>query len=219
MKNNKNRKRVLPLLLAMLLLIGAGAYGTRAFFSDQEALKTSIKITTGTIDIAAPSTYAWTYSPIEATNSIYTKNEKMVVTKYVDETHTAEPVAVTVGGVLGQQLTVSKARPGDAFTMDVEVKNNSTLDMLISDNFTAAIYEKGLYSFEFTNKLGAATIATDNSLNSEFTLIKAGETLTYKFKITVDTAANNTYNIVDLTQLTKFALDNITLNAKQPNAN
>jgi len=210
MNNNKKSKRVLPLLLAVLLLISAGAYGTRAFFTDEEELKTSINIETGTIDIKAPEEIDWKYTPNVNANVLteYNINSKLKINNNVISD-------LEINDNLGSEITISNARPGDAFSMVVVVENNSTLDMLISETFTAPSYNDGLYSFEFNRVLGVVTNTDPNPIDG-FTLVKAGEAIQYEFKITVDDLAANAFNTEALTAL---AFSNITLEAKQPNAN
>lgn len=60
--NKKNNKKMLPLLLLALFMISIGAYGTRAYFTDNTSQKGDIKITMGHLDIENGETETWEYS-------------------------------------------------------------------------------------------------------------------------------------------------------------
>lgn len=62
MKNPKmNKRNKLPLLLGILLLISAAAYGTRAYFTDSATEQANIKLNLGTLSIKSNSEN-WNYN-------------------------------------------------------------------------------------------------------------------------------------------------------------
>ena len=203
MKNNKNRKKVLPLLLAMLLLIGAGAYGTRAFFSDQEALKATIKIETGKLDISSISTEEWKYVPLadETIDKAYILNNLLKVSSVVGGA-TITPNAS--GQSIGSTVYISNARPGDAFTRVFKFKNAGTLDLRMT----------------FTTDLAAVTsddfIVTFTNGNDAVKILAPGEEVSYTLTISVRTGSTNTNGLNP--HVLDYILKHLTIVATQPNA-
>ena len=223
MKNNKNRKRVLPLLLAMLLLIGAGAYGTRAFFTDEEALKTSIKIQSGTLDIVVANA-SWLYAPLKNAdttevgdiNDTYFVNDKLTYTNSID---TVSKTVSADGTNLGMDLVVvTNARPGDAFEREITITNNGTLDVIIPNTFVANLNLQSDNQRNFKGKPLFLTTFTSSGAGTTEVYLIPNQTVTYTMKIEVNHAVNFTDGLnADLDTVTEFALKNIIITAKQPN--
>jgi len=202
MKNNNNKKRVLPLLLAVLLLISAGAYGTRAFFTDEETLKTSIKIESGNLSIKSDNEAQWKYVPLSdgTIDGINKVNNKLIVTSK-DGTKITTPIADELN--IGNEAYITNARPGDAFTRAFTFTNDGSLDLRISLISKLPDVAPNGFTVTFTN-------------GNEGEILASGKSVTYNITISVNA------ELTAGTDLGKYSLDylkeNLIVKATQPNA-
>ena len=242
MKNNNKKKKVLPLLLALLLLISAGAYGTRAFFTDEEELKTSIEIKSGTLNIVVDNA-SWIYDPLKngeksglgdkaVINDNYFINDKLTYTNSVNTTTQSISTTDGDGTSLGtDEVKVTNARPGDAFTRTITITNNGTLDVIIPNTFVADLTKQNIKSGNIDQRivngepLFIATFTLDNNSTTgtitnspDEILLTPNQVATYTMKIEVNHTVYYTSGLTaDLDTVAKFALDNMNITAKQPN--
>lgn len=203
MKNNNNKKRVLPLLLAVLLLVSAGAYGTRAFFTDQETLKTTIEIKTGKLNITSAGTEEWKYEPITKNiDEKYVMNDKLNVSP---DGIQAGFTPIKNGDPIGSEAYITNARPGDAFTRIFKFKNEGTLDLKLAFDTDLKTISLDDYIVTFTDENGGKEI------------LEPGQEATYSIKISVTNASTNKdgLNSKALEYMEKY----LKIDATQPNAN
>jgi hypothetical protein len=211
MKNT--RKKVLPLLLAGILLLSAGAYGTRAFFTDSAEQEVGIKLTLGDLDIKSENSVIWKYTPEKGIDNVmhsYDVNDLLVV-KDKSDTVIDLGSAVKDSYDLDTKITVSNVRPGDAFEREFTFTNNGSLTQRIKIN-DEVLKDKEVapYSVSLTGKVDTTGV------NNGFILEK-GKSVKYTIKIEVLSSVGNAFNNTNKIALDYFT-DNLTITAEQPNA-
>lgn len=209
MKNT--RKKVLPLLLAGVLLLSAGAYGTRAFFTDSENQEVGIKLTLGDLSIKSEDSVIWNYTPETGTSlDEYDINDQLA---YNDGATTKSVVYDSTKSIypLASKITVSNVRPGDAFEREFTFTNNGSLTQRIKINdVVLKSKEVAPYTVSIIGKVDTS------SVNNGFILPK-GKSVKYTVKISVFGTVGNTFNNTNKIAL-DYLTDNLTITAEQPNS-
>lgn len=213
MKNNK--KKVLPLLLAGVLLLSAGAYGTRAYFTDSADQEVGIKLTLGDLEIKSENTVVWNYTPETGTGlDQYDINDKLAVNDGTSTTIMAFEAGKSVYP-LATNITVSNVRPGDAFERTFEFTNSGSLTQKIAINDSELL---AMADAPYTVTIGGVSESA-NILNG-FVLLP-GKSVTYTVRIAVSGLGTaDTYNTKAVNDYVVDYLDEfLVISATQPNAN
>ncbi|WP_313468284.1 hypothetical protein [Carnobacterium sp.] len=173
MKNPKmNKRNKLPLLLGILLLISAAAYGTRAYFTDSATEQAGIKLELGNVKIENKST-AWTYNE-QGQAKFETQDEGKVL-------------YTNVSG-------------GDSFTKHFIFKNTGSLvskikleqDIVKEENANPLVSEDKVYSYDegpYTIKITSDKMNFIDLINGA--KLESGETLDIQMEISLNPDLNN----------------------------
>ena len=105
----KNKKKQLPLLLIALLLISFGAYGTQAYFTDQNSHDGALELKLGDIQMST-NDLGWKYK--------FEENSTNFNTNLNDN----------------KDGTFTIVRTGDSFERIIKIENKGKLDQIININ-------------------------------------------------------------------------------------
>lgn len=212
MKNNK--KKVLPLLLAGVLLLSAGAYGTRAYFTDSADQEVGIKLTLGDLEITSNTEVAWAYAPEKGNDDVldsYDINDQLIVINKDNVTLTI-PTDFSDSYELASKITVSNVRPGDAFTRKFTFKNTGSLTQKVEID-EVALEGPVPYTVAIDSISDGVSVGGDFILNPE-------DTVTYTIRISVSSGIEDGYNNTEVNEyLANYFGKFLVVSASQPNAN
>lgn len=209
MKNTS--KKALPLLLAGVLLLSAGAYGTRAFFTDSADQEVGIQLTLGDLSIKSEETVIWSYAPeLGTVRDRWDINDQLT---YHDGTSIKTVAYDSAKSVypLASNITVNNVRPGDAFVREFTFTNDGSLTQRIKINDTV-LKDKVVapYSVSLVGEVDGANVVNGF-------ILEKGKSVKYTIKIAVLSSVGNTFNNTDQIAL-KYFEDKLTITAEQPNA-
>lgn len=201
MKNPKmNKKNKLPLLLGILLLISAAAYGTRAYFTDSATEQAGIELKLGNVAVKSESS-DWKYNREG-------EGEKAILYETTD-----------LDG--NKKVSYTNVSPGDTFTKNFIFKNTGSLaakiklseqDIVNQQDVNSSIskdkvysYAEGPYSIKITsNEMKFTDLISGTKLESD-------GILDIQMEISLNPKLDNKYNDngkdEDKKDLSQVALD------------
>lgn len=197
-----NKKKIASVVIALSLVAGAGAYGTRAYFTDRAETSSQIITTIGSLKVTTDDgTSTWTYVPEDGA-----ENDQITNT-------------------LGSTLNSLNTRPGDKFAKTVTATNSGTLTQNIKITTDAKITAPWGFTIDLEKDSSGNVIlpedATYDAATNTFKNVKPGQTIKFNMVLTLSgSGTGNTFNTND--ENVDFALNLnqkfITVEATQPNA-
>lgn len=182
MKNTKTKKRnKLPLLLGILLLIGAAAYGTRAYFTDSATEQAGIKLTLGNLKIESVTDSKWVYNP-----GSEDKNDNTALKADGKEVIKGENIDVK------NAKNITNVQPGDKFERVFTFENTGNLAQVVTLDNAEESNNDSIFKVEFKQISDGAEIKPE-----PIVLKEKEDKVQYKMIISVktDDKYNEDYNI------------------------